>query len=169
MRHARRGCRLGAGIGILQLDYYRKRHRAAEVAMGRRRRCVGDARIAEAVSLAKTATSLSLSWGWKKANSAIAPSSAGRQEEMLQAIAATGRPVVVVIVGGSAVTMSSWLERVGAVLQAWYPGETGGIAVADVLFGAYNPAGRLPVTFPMAEGQLPLSYNTNPPGGRRLP
>jgi len=78
--------------------------------------------------------------------------------------AATGRPVVVVIVGGSAVTMSPWLGNVAAVLQAWYPGETGGIAVADVLFGAYNPAGRLPITFPMAEGQLPLSYNHKPTG-----
>jgi beta-glucosidase len=88
----------------------------------------------------------------------------GRQEALLQAVAATGRPVVVVIVGGSAVTMSPWLEKVGAVMQAWYPGETGGIAVADVLFGAYNPAGRLPITFPMAEGQLPLSYNHKPTG-----
>jgi beta-glucosidase len=88
----------------------------------------------------------------------------GRQEALVQAVAATSRPVVVVIVGGSAVTMSPWLDRVGAVVLAWYPGETGGIAVADVLFGAYNPAGRLPITFPVAEGQLPLSYNHKPTG-----
>ena len=52
----------------------------------------------------------------------------------------------------------------GAVIDAWYPGEAGGHAVADVLFGDYNPAGRLPITFPMAEGQLPLSYNHKPTG-----
>ena len=60
--------------------------------------------------------------------------------------------------------MSRWLDRVGAVIDAWYPGEQGGHAVADVLFGDDNPAGRLPITFPMAEGQLPLSYNHKPTG-----
>jgi beta-glucosidase len=88
----------------------------------------------------------------------------GRQEEMIRKIAAGGKPVVVVIVGGSAVTMSSWLDRVGAVVDVWYPGEAGGDAVADVLFGAYNPGGRLPITFPEAEGQLPLYYNHKPTG-----
>ena len=60
--------------------------------------------------------------------------------------------------------MSPWLDRVGAVLHAWFPGEMGGHAVADVLFGDHNPAGRLPVTFPVAEGQLPLYYNHKPTG-----
>jgi beta-glucosidase len=88
----------------------------------------------------------------------------GRQEELIRAVAATGTPVVVVLIGGSAITMSAWLDRVDAVLLAWYPGEEGGTAVADVLFGAHNPSGRLPVTFPMAEGQLPLRYNHKPTG-----
>jgi beta-glucosidase len=88
----------------------------------------------------------------------------GRQEDLIRAVAATGTPTVVVIVGGSAVTMSRWLDDVDAVIQAWYPGEVGGTAVADVLFGTYNPAGRLPITFPMAEGQLPLRYNHKPTG-----
>jgi len=125
-----------------------------------------DARIDEAVSLAKTSDVAVVVVGLEEGEfrDRAFLKLPGRQEEMLQAIAATGRPVVVVIVGGSAVTMSSWLGKVGAVVQAWYPGETGGIAVADVLFGAYNPAGRLPVTFPMAEGQLPLSYNHKPTG-----
>jgi beta-glucosidase len=88
----------------------------------------------------------------------------GRQEELIQRVAATGRPVVVLLVGGSAVTMSRWLERVPAVLAVWYPGEAGGEAVADVLFGDVNPAGRLPISFPIAEGQLPLVYNHKPTG-----
>jgi len=60
--------------------------------------------------------------------------------------------------------MSGWLASVPAVLDVWYPGEQGGNAVADVLFGDYNPAGRLPITFPLAEGQLPLVYNHKPTG-----
>ena len=88
----------------------------------------------------------------------------GRQEELIQRVAATGTPVVVVLIGGSAITMSSWIDRVAAIVDAWYPGEQGGNAVADVLFGDANPAGRLPITFPVAEGQLPLSYNHKPTG-----
>jgi beta-glucosidase len=88
----------------------------------------------------------------------------GRQEALIRAVAATGTPTVVVLVGGSAITMSSWLDRVDAVIDVWYPGEEGGTGVADVLFGDVNPAGRLPVTFPVAEGQLPLSYNHKPTG-----
>jgi len=88
----------------------------------------------------------------------------GRQEELILAVAATGTPVVVVIVGGSAVTMANWIDEVEAVLLAWYPGEQGGRAVADVLFGDSDPGGRLPVTFPVSEGQLPLVYNHKPTG-----
>jgi beta-glucosidase len=88
----------------------------------------------------------------------------GRQPELIRAVAATGKPVVVVIVGGSAVTMDGWLEEVDGLLDVWYPGEEGGNAVADVLFGDYNPAGRLPITFPIAVGQLPLIYNHKPTG-----
>ncbi|MBK7260209.1 MAG: glycoside hydrolase family 3 C-terminal domain-containing protein [Ignavibacteriae bacterium] len=88
----------------------------------------------------------------------------GRQEELIRRIAATGKPVVVVIVGGSAVTMEHWLDRVGAVVDVWYPGEKGGTAVAEVLFGDYNPAGRLPITFPDVVGQAPLYYNHKPTG-----
>lgn len=87
----------------------------------------------------------------------------GRQADLIRAVAATGTPVVVVLVGGSAVTMP-WLNQVDAVLDAWYPGEAGGTAVAEVLFGDVNPAGRLPITFPIAEGQLPLTYDHKPTG-----
>ena len=88
----------------------------------------------------------------------------GRQEDLIRAVAATGKPVVVILVGGSAIAMSGWLNQVDGVLLAWYPGEEGGHAVADILFGNENPSGRLPVTFPIAEGQLPLVYNHKPTG-----
>ena len=88
----------------------------------------------------------------------------GMQEDLITAVAATGKPVVVVLVGGSAVGMQRWPALVDGIVDVWYPGEQGGHAVADVLFGDYNPAGRLPVTFAMSEGQLPLSYNHKPTG-----
>jgi beta-glucosidase len=88
----------------------------------------------------------------------------GHQEELIERVAATGRPTIVVLVGGGAITMSRWLDRVPAVVDAWYSGEMGGRAVADVLFGDYDPAGRLPTTWPMFEGQLPLYYNHKPTG-----
>lgn len=88
----------------------------------------------------------------------------GHQEALIKAVAATGVPTTVVIVGGSAVTMSRWLGEVGAVLFAWYPGEEGGSALADILWGDVSPSGRLPITFPMSEGQLPLTYDHKPTG-----
>ncbi len=88
----------------------------------------------------------------------------GHQEALINAVAATGKRVVVVLVGGSAITMSSWINKVAGIVDVWYPGEEGGHAVADVLFGDYNPAGRLPITFPVHEAQLPLVYNHKPTG-----
>jgi beta-glucosidase len=88
----------------------------------------------------------------------------GAQEELIKRVAATGTPVVVVLVGGSAIAMSNWINDVDAVVDVWYPGEQGGNAVADVIFGDYNPSGRLPITFAMSGGQLPLSYNHKPTG-----
>jgi beta-glucosidase len=88
----------------------------------------------------------------------------GRQEELIRRIARTGKPVVVVLVGGSAITMTNWLDSVKGVLDAWYPGEEGGHAVADVLFGDADPGGRLPISFPISEAQLPWVYNHTPTG-----
>ena len=88
----------------------------------------------------------------------------GHQEELINAVAKTGKPVIVVLIGGSAITMNNWLKNANAALDAWYPGEEGGNAIADILFGKYNPAGRLPITFPISEGQLPLVYNHKPTG-----
>ena len=87
----------------------------------------------------------------------------GEQEALIRAVAATGTPVVVVLIGGSAITMP-WLDSVDAVVDAWYPGQEGGHAISDVLFGHVNPAGRLPLTFPLLEGQVPLYYAHKPTG-----
>lgn len=88
----------------------------------------------------------------------------GRQEELIERVSATGVPVAVVLVGGSAVTMDAWIDKAPAIVDVWYPGDVGGLAVADVLFGDYNPGGKLPITFPRREGQLTLTYNHKPTG-----
>lgn len=88
----------------------------------------------------------------------------GLQEELILRVADTGVPTIVVLMNGSAVTMSNWMKKVKAIVEAWYPGEEGGNAVADVLFGDYNPGGRLPITFPQHVGQTPLYYNPKPTG-----
>ena len=78
-----------------------------------------------------------------------------RQEALMQAVAATGKPIVLVLMSGSALAVNWADANVSAIVQAWYPGEEGGAAIADVLFGDYNPAGRLPVTFYKSVDQLP--------------
>lgn len=88
----------------------------------------------------------------------------GHQEALITAVAQTGTPTIVVLVGGSAITMQNWIHDVPSIIDVWYPGDEGGNAVADVLFGDYNPAGRLPITFPIHESQLPLFYNHKPTG-----
>ncbi len=88
----------------------------------------------------------------------------GLQERLIGHMATTGKPVIVVLVGGSAITMDAWIDEVDAVLMAWYPGEAGGLAIADLLLGTRNPSGKLPITFPRNEGQLPLIYNHYPTG-----
>jgi beta-glucosidase len=88
----------------------------------------------------------------------------GEQEELVRAISGTGTPTIVVLIDGSAVTMKNWIEGVSALVDAWYPGEEGGNAIADVLFGDYNPGGKLPITFPQTIGQVPLYYNHKPTG-----
>ena len=77
------------------------------------------------------------------------------QEELIKEVHALGKPVVLVLLGGSALAVNWADEHVPAILDAWYPGQEGGTAVADVLFGDYNPAGRLPVTFYKSAAQLP--------------
>lgn len=124
-----------------------------------------EARISEAVTLAQQSEVAIVVAGVEEGEFRDRASLAlpGRQGELIQRVAATGVPTVVVIVGGGPVTMP-WLDEVAAVLLAWYPGEQGGHALADVLLGRADPGGRLPITFPMAEGQLPLTHDHHPTG-----
>ena len=84
------------------------------------------------------------------------------QEQLLEAIAATGKPVVVVLENGRPLTIGWAKEHVPAILEAWYPGEFGGRAIAETLFGDNNPGGKLTITFPRSVGQLPDFYNADP-------
>ena len=84
----------------------------------------------------------------------------GVQLDLVKAVYETGVPMVVVLINGRPITMNWIAENAPAILEAWYPGEQGGNAVADVLFGDYNPAGRLPISFPKSVGQLPVFYNS---------
>jgi beta-glucosidase len=79
----------------------------------------------------------------------------GRQQELLEHLASYGKPIVLVLMTGSPVDLSWAKDHVGAILVAWYPGEQGGTAIADVLFGICNPGGRLPVTFVRSYDELP--------------
>ncbi|SIN94248.1 glycoside hydrolase family 3 N-terminal domain-containing protein [Chryseobacterium scophthalmum] len=88
----------------------------------------------------------------------------GNQEKFIDEVSKLNKPTTVILVGGSAIKTTDWKDKVGAILDVWYPGEEGGNAVAKVLFGAENPSGKLPITFPIEEGQLPLTYNHHPTG-----
>jgi beta-glucosidase len=83
------------------------------------------------------------------------------QEELLEAVSATGKPVVLVLVNGRPLDISWAAEHVPAILEAWYPGSQGGNAIADILFGDANPSGHLPVSWPRSTGQVPIYYNHN--------
>ncbi len=86
----------------------------------------------------------------------------GVQEDLVRAIQATGTPTVLVLVNGRPLSVRWEAEHVPAIIEAWEPGERGGQAVADVLFGDYNPSGRLAITIPRGVGQLPVYYNYRP-------
>ncbi len=90
----------------------------------------------------------------------------GAQEQLVEAVVATGTPTIVAIIGGRAFSLPWIAEHVPSVLEAWIPGEEGGNAIADVLFGAVSPGGRLPISMPRSVGQVPVFYNHKSGGGR---
>jgi beta-glucosidase len=88
----------------------------------------------------------------------------GDQQELIDRIAATGKPFVVVLFNGRPLTLTAVAAKSPAILEAWFPGIEAGNAVADVLFGKVNPGGKLPVSFPRVLGQVPIYYNHEPTG-----
>jgi len=86
----------------------------------------------------------------------------GMQEELARAVAETGAPVIVVLINGRPIS-SEWIaEHAPAIIEAWYPGEEGGHALAEILFGSVNPSGKLPITVPRSVGHVPAFYNHKP-------
>ncbi len=98
----------------------------------------------------------------RESSSRISLNLPGYQQELLEALHATGRPVIVVLSSGRALSVNWAAQHVPAILEMWFPGEDGGAALADVLLGDANPAGRLPVTFPKSVGQIPLNFPAHP-------
>ena len=90
----------------------------------------------------------------------------GVQEALVRAVYETGAPVVLVLINGRPLTLPWMVEHIPAIVEAWLPGEEGGNAVADILFGDVNPGGKLPMSFPRTVGQIPTFYNHKPSGGR---
>jgi len=90
----------------------------------------------------------------------------GIQEALVEELYKVGKPIVVVLVNGRPMSIKWIADHVNAVIEAWLPGEEGGHAVADVLFGDYNPSGKLPISIPRSVGQVPVYYSHKPTGGR---
>jgi beta-glucosidase len=125
-----------------------------------------DASINEAVAAAKASDQVVLVLGEKDDMSGEYASRAslalpGKQQLLLEAIAATGKPLTLVLVNGRPLDITWASTHVPAILEAWFPGNQGGNAIADLLFGDANPGGKLPVTWPRNVGQEPLYYNRN--------
>lgn len=91
----------------------------------------------------------------------------GPQAAFLKEMAATGTPIVLVLQNGRPLALTWEQENIPAILECWYPGEKGGQAIAEVLFGKVSPSGRLPMSFPKSVGQVPCNYNRLPGGGKR--
>ena len=90
----------------------------------------------------------------------------GRQEDLLKALVATGKPVVVLLFNGRPISINFAAQHASAILECWYLGQEAGHAVAEVLFGDHNPGGKLPISIPRSVGQLPVFYNHKPSARR---
>jgi beta-glucosidase len=168
--------RAGAGVKIVTAEGVRITEHEAN--WGADRVELGDAtknraRIEEAVAVARQADVIVLAIGTNESVSreAWADNHLGdvadltlmsNQEELVDAMLRTGKPVVALLVNGRPLAVPSLAARVPAIVEAWYPGQEGGTAIGEVLFGDVNPGGKLPVTFPRHTGQLPVYYNRRP-------
>ncbi|WP_343531650.1 beta-glucosidase BglX [Pedobacter sp.] len=119
---------------------------------------------AEAVNTAKNADAVVMvlgeTWDFSgEAKSRSDISLPGKQEELFKAVKATGKPVIVVLMAGRPLVFNTIAAQADAVVYAWLLGDQGGNAIADVLFGDYNPSGKLPISFPRNVGQIPIFYN----------
>jgi beta-glucosidase len=131
--------------------------------------CGSTAGFAAAVDAAKAADQVVLALGESRGQSGEAAARTtidlpGRQQALIDAIRATGKPFVVVLFNGRPLTLANVAAAAPAILEAWFPGVEAGNAVADVLFGDVNPGGKLPVSFPRSLGQVPIYYNHEPTG-----
>jgi len=133
--------------------------------------------IAEAVEVAKQADVIVLAiggneqtsreaWNLKHMGDRTSLDLIGRQDELVKAMLATGRPVIVFLFNGSPLSINYLSQNVPAIFECWYLGQETGRAVADVLFGDYNPGGKLPITIPRSVGHLPAFYNYKPSARR---
>jgi beta-glucosidase len=133
--------------------------------------CGSDAGFGDALAKAAAADQIVLALGESRGQSGEAASRSeidlpGKQEELLQKIRAANpnKPLAVVLFNGRPLTLEGVVDEAPAILEAWFPGVQAGNAVADVLFGAVNPGGKLPVSFPRRVGQVPIYYNHEPTG-----
>jgi beta-glucosidase len=129
-----------------------------------------DAKIAAAVASANNSDLVIAVIGERESMSGEAKNRAhldlpGNQQKLVDALLATGKPVVVVLLTGRPLAVTSLAENAGALVHAFFPGVEGGHALADVLFGDYNPGGKEPITWPRSVGQLPI-HHYDPPNGR---
>jgi beta-glucosidase len=136
-----------------------------------------DARIAEAVALAADSDVAVLvlggnestcreGWWFNHLGDRADLHLLGRQEDLVEAVVATGTPTVVVLINGRPLNLTAVADTVPALLEGWYLGQATGTAVAEILFGAVNPSGKLPVSFPRTVGQLPVYYYHRPSAKR---
>ena len=133
--------------------------------------------IAEAVEIAKQADVVVLAIGGNEQTSREAWSLKhmgdranldliGRQDELVQALLATGKPVIIFLFNGRPLSINAVAEKAPVIFECWYPGQECGHAVAEILFGDFNPGGKLPISFPRSAGHLPVFYNHKPSARR---
>ncbi len=131
--------------------------------------CGSSEGFARAVATARAADQVVLAVGETRemsgeANARSTLDLPGRQEELVKAISATGKPVAVVLFSGRPLALEDIVDEAPAIVEAWFPGVEAGNAVADVVFGEVNPGGKLPASFPYRVGQVPIYYNHEPAG-----